>query len=199
MSTGTAAPRQRPAVAPAAIRTEPRRQESPTPPRASRVPPRATSPETARLVVRIPGQPQPWMRAGGNGSRRYNPPQLEAYEEAAAAHAFRATAVYACEHRRQWDRAALYVLTVAGFRADLRRADVDNIAKSIMDGLTKGCVWDDDSQVVDMRVVRALDRTTPRLTALVHVVDAGYAAAEAARIEAAAERCGGESLERRAK
>jgi crossover junction endodeoxyribonuclease RusA len=38
---------------------------------------------------------------------------------------------------------------------DKRRRDLDNILKALLDGLTHSGVWGDDSQVVDLRIVKA--------------------------------------------
>lgn len=43
-------------------------------------------------------------------------------------------------------------MTIIWHRSNKRRADLDNIAKAINDGLTKGCVWEDDRQVVSMHM-----------------------------------------------
>ena len=38
------------------------------------------------------------------------------------------------------------------FRPDNRRRDLDNLPKALLDGLTHAGVWDDDSQIVDLRI-----------------------------------------------
>lgn len=38
---------------------------------------------------------------------------------------------------------------------DRRRRDLDNLLKSLLDSLTHAGVWDDDSQVVDLRISKA--------------------------------------------
>ncbi len=42
-------------------------------------------------------------------------------------------------------------------RADHRRKDLDNISKSIKDGLTKGGIWTDDSQVATLVLTYIFD------------------------------------------
>ena len=42
-----------------------------------------------------------------------------------------------------------------------RRVDVDNLVKSVLDGLN-GILWDDDSDVVELHATKALDRGNPR-------------------------------------
>lgn len=48
-------------------------------------------------------------------------------------------------------------LGIVWHRADKRRSDLDNIAKAIIDGLTKGLIWDDDSQVQNIGLVMTFD------------------------------------------
>ncbi len=38
---------------------------------------------------------------------------------------------------------------------DRRRRDLDNISKALLDAITHSGVWKDDSQIVDLRYVRA--------------------------------------------
>jgi crossover junction endodeoxyribonuclease RusA len=40
------------------------------------------------------------------------------------------------------------------FHPDRRRRDLDNVWKTLADALTKANVWKDDSQIVDLRLVR---------------------------------------------
>jgi crossover junction endodeoxyribonuclease RusA len=44
-----------------------------------------------------------------------------------------------------------------------RRRDLDNILKAVLDGLTKAGLWNDDSQVDDLRVVRCAAEGRGRL------------------------------------
>ena len=43
-------------------------------------------------------------------------------------------------------------VTVEAFKPDRRRRDIDNIFKAVGDGLTHAGVWEDDSQIVDLRL-----------------------------------------------
>jgi len=45
-------------------------------------------------------------------------------------------------------------------RADKRRKDIDNIAKAIKDGMTKGGIWKDDSQVTSLHIRSVNDALT---------------------------------------
>jgi crossover junction endodeoxyribonuclease RusA len=44
---------------------------------------------------------------------------------------------------------------IEAWMPDRRRRDLDNILKSLLDSLTHAGVWDDDSQVDDLRIFRA--------------------------------------------
>jgi len=37
---------------------------------------------------------------------------------------------------------------------DKRRRDLDNLPKALLDGLTHSGIWDDDSQIDDLRIMR---------------------------------------------
>lgn len=37
---------------------------------------------------------------------------------------------------------------------DKRKRDIDNVLKALLDSLTKAGVWKDDSQIVDLRIVK---------------------------------------------
>jgi len=44
------------------------------------------------------------------------------------------------------------VVTIQAFRPDNRRRDLDNLLKAVLDALTAAEVWDDDSQITDLRI-----------------------------------------------
>jgi crossover junction endodeoxyribonuclease RusA len=41
---------------------------------------------------------------------------------------------------------------IEAFRPDNRRRDLDNLLKAVLDGCTHAGVWEDDSNIVDMRI-----------------------------------------------
>lgn len=57
--------------------------------------------------------------------------------------------------------AGLVSVSVAFYYPDRRRHDIDNI-KSLFDVLS-GIVWEDDSQIVEMNVKKAIDKKEPRV------------------------------------
>lgn len=114
------------------------------------------------VEITIPGRPQPWQRTGGQGARRYTRRETAAYEARVAMLARAAmrgspplsgplevavTAVWPRPKRRPdvmppeaW---------ATGTRAPRpSKPDADNVAKGILDGLTRGRVIGDDGQVV---------------------------------------------------
>lgn len=54
---------------------------------------------------------------------------------------------------QQFGSARLSV-TLSVHAADRRRHDLDNVCKAILDGLTHCGIYDDDSQIDDLRIVR---------------------------------------------
>lgn len=57
------------------------------------------------------------------------------------------------EQRVRKDSRRLRV-TITAFPPDRRRRDLDNMLKGLLDALTHGGAWDDDSQIDDLRIVR---------------------------------------------
>jgi crossover junction endodeoxyribonuclease RusA len=56
------------------------------------------------------------------------------------------------------------VLVIQAWLPDRRRRDLDNLLKAVQDALAHAGVYDDDSQIVDLRIRRAgIDRAYPRL------------------------------------
>lgn len=56
------------------------------------------------------------------------------------------------------------VVSIAAYMPDARRRDLDNLLKGALDALAHAGVYDDDSQIVDLRIRNAgIDRAYPRL------------------------------------
>ena len=43
-------------------------------------------------------------------------------------------------------------VVIEAFRPDKRRRDLDNLLKAVLDGCTHAGVWEDDSNIVDLRI-----------------------------------------------
>ena len=43
-------------------------------------------------------------------------------------------------------------VSIEAFRPDNRRRDLDNLLKAALDSMTSACVFDDDCQIVDLRI-----------------------------------------------
>ena len=44
------------------------------------------------------------------------------------------------------------IVEIEAWRPDKRRRDLDNLLKAALDGMTHAGVWDDDSNIVDLRI-----------------------------------------------
>ncbi len=56
------------------------------------------------------------------------------------------------------------LVSIRAWMPDARRRDLDNTLKAALDGLTHAGVYDDDSQIDELRITRAgIDRANPRL------------------------------------
>ena len=43
-------------------------------------------------------------------------------------------------------------VSIEAWRPDKRKRDLDNLLKAVLDALTHAGMWDDDSQIVDLRI-----------------------------------------------
>ena len=115
------------------------------------------------FTVDGPPIPKARARSARNGRLHYTPSRTREYE-ATVGVAFIREAFSA-----GWSRSKRYAVTVEAFFADKRSRDLDNVAKSILDGLN-GHAYKDDSQVDRLYVFRRLDRARPRVEVLVEVL-----------------------------
>ena len=44
------------------------------------------------------------------------------------------------------------IVEIQAFRPDRRKRDLDNLLKAVLDGCTHAGVWEDDSQICDLRI-----------------------------------------------
>lgn len=106
------------------------------------------------------GRPKAWARAGSRGGFRFTPP---AVKEAQREHK------EACLMGRPdgWPMAATYELFVAAhFENAKGLADIDNLAKLVLDGL-HGAAYDNDRNVVRLLVERYVGTDEPRTVVIV--------------------------------
>tara|TARA_R110000868_G_scaffold127228_1_gene334713 strand:- start:18 stop:362 length:345 start_codon:yes stop_codon:yes gene_type:complete len=50
------------------------------------------------------------------------------------------------------------IVEIEAFRPDNRRRDLDNVLKAALDALTHMLIWEDDSQIVDLRIWWAAEK-----------------------------------------
>jgi len=77
---------------------------------------------------------------------------------------------YQWEARAQWKGKPLVgdiEVSITLYFGTKRKADLDNFNKLSLDALT-GIVWEDDSQIADLRVRRAYDKLRPRIEIELH-------------------------------
>lgn len=111
----------------------------------------------------VPGKPQPKQRPRkGRGGHFYTPAATANYEALVGGHA-------AIARPRGWSKAAAYRVTVDAYLSSMR-ADVDNCAKSILDGCN-GLVWRDDSQVAELVARKHIDREQPRAVVTIEIME----------------------------
>ena len=117
------------------------------------------------MTITIPGKPQPKQRARrGKGGRWYTPKETKAFESSVGAYAWHGV----CQ-QKWWDLDGRFAVELDIYFPDKRRRDIDNVAKSVLDGCN-GILWDDDSQVVELVLKRFLDRENPRTVMRVEIV-----------------------------
>lgn len=119
------------------------------------------------LSFTVPGPPVPKgrPRKGRNG-RMYTPAKTRRYEMSVRIHAVEAMA------KQGWPRGygGPCALTIRLFVPDNRRRDVDNMAKAAADAINE-FVYADDSQIVEMRISKSVDRERPRCEIEVRMVE----------------------------
>lgn len=109
----------------------------------------------------LAGKPTTWKRTALYAGRRIT---NGAQRKAQRAHQLAALAA----RPRDWRRDGRFSVDVSLDVGDMRRADVDNLVKLILDALNGVC-WEDDSQIDALHVTRALcgdagPRTVVRVT-----------------------------------
>jgi len=122
-----------------------------------------------KIALTIPGKPQPKQRARKGRHGWYTPSKTREYENRVKQFGDFELMHWRATSDRPWPLDARYCLTVTLFMPDKRRRDADNCVKSICDGLN-GVLWDDDAQVVELRVRKDYDKEEPRSEVVVEVL-----------------------------
>lgn len=114
------------------------------------------------LAFTVPGKPVGKQRPRVGKRGTFTPKETVLYERAVG---FCALA----ERPRGWPLDACYRVTIAARYADQRRRDLDNLIKSILDGLN-GVAWKDDSQVIAIAAAKEMGRLVAETEVRVEVV-----------------------------
>lgn len=112
------------------------------------------------LSFDVPGAPVPKARARVMAAGySFTPKRVREYEASV-----RAAAAEAVAQRPDWpkEHPGGYKVRVAVYRARAA-GDLDNFAKSALDAMNKGVVFDDDRRVVELHALLLLDRERPHL------------------------------------
>ena len=121
-----------------------------------------TSSQTAHEIsFTVPGPPKGKERPRFNRStgRTYTPKSTRVYEDSVCAS-------YQQAAPKGLEKDGIWSATLRIYFADLRRRDLDNILKALLDGLEKGSVFRDDSQVkhIDARMLNPVEGGLVHLT-----------------------------------
>lgn len=105
------------------------------------------------MKLTIPGEPVPKQSTRFGKGRAYQSPKVEAFE--------RKVRFYAIAQKLQRLAGPLSV-SAAFYLGNARRVDLDNLWKGVSDALN-GVAWEDDSQLVEVHLSKAIDRASPRI------------------------------------
>lgn len=111
----------------------------------------------SEIRIEVPGRPVPWQRVRTNQGRFFTPQETRDWEESVA---------LICRATRQRlgetpcridielleDRAVIVLTPLPDTEKRKLRGDIDNYAKSILDGLQKGEMIKNDKQVVELHL-----------------------------------------------
>lgn len=123
---------------------------------------------TFAFTVLGPPQPKERARACPNG-KHVTPKKTRAYERLVGT-------IAGLTRPLAWRLDGSYRVELRVFFPDARTRDVDNVAKSLLDGLNK-VLWQDDRQVERLVVERAVDRERPRVDVTVDALPAASSTA----------------------
>jgi Holliday junction resolvase RusA-like endonuclease len=128
----------------------------------------------------LSGPPVAWHRAklsrtnriDGGGVRHYKDKGDRNYQSALGMSATAAIMEWAHHNQQPWDGTGEFHLDIEFHVHDLRKRDIDNLEKNVLDALT-GIVYDDDQQVVSVNKTKMLSRSKARTIVSVKRVE-GY-------------------------
>jgi Holliday junction resolvase RusA-like endonuclease len=126
-----------------------------------------------RIDFVVPAPPVAWHRP--QQTKRgvtYKDKQDVDYQALIAGYAQQAIAIWSVEKQYRWLKDGEFALSLGFHVHDLRRRDIDNLEKNVLDGMT-GVAYHDDAQVVDVSKFKRLDRREPRVELSVRSVS-GY-------------------------
>jgi Holliday junction resolvase RusA-like endonuclease len=107
----------------------------------------------------VPGAPVPKQRARrGNGGHWYTPQETVDYETSVSVRGMVARIRERWQKDDHWSR---FAVSMDMFFPDERTRDIDNVCKSVLDGLNCN-IWHDDRQVERLVITRHIDRVAPR-------------------------------------
>jgi crossover junction endodeoxyribonuclease RusA len=104
-----------------------------------------------RLSLELPWPPTLNSNVRHSNGRHYATREYKAFQ----------TIVWGCYYltpERPKFGSAPIKLTIHASPKDRRKRDLDNVIKPVLDSLTKAGVWDDDSQVADLRILRVIGK-----------------------------------------
>lgn len=123
-----------------------------------------------RLTFAVPGPPVAWhrpeqtsrtRRIDGRGVRTFKNNKDREFQLAIGIAATAAMMRWAHDNDKAWNAEGEWKVILEFHVPDLKRRDIDNLEKNVLDGLSTVAI-DDDTQVVDVHKVKRLDRSSPR-------------------------------------
>lgn len=121
-----------------------------------------------RIAFVVTGNPLPTarprvVRVKGR-SIAFTPKESRDYQALVAAHAVQAMARLG---RRLFPLTGPIRLSATFVRDSERRCDLDNLLKSVLDGLTLAKLWEDDSQVVELLALKRTSKSDAGIAVVV--------------------------------
>ena len=107
------------------------------------------------ITFTVPGQPIPKARARIGGGHGYTPDRTKGHEESII------VAAREAGYRGEPDAESTFNVTIAFHRKGKARADIDNLAKTVLDALNK-VVWKDDNQINVLTLGKRINMKNPQ-------------------------------------